>query len=131
MIFRYTILYVDDVPATMDFFARAFGLEQSFLHESGQYGEMLTGQTKLAFSATALMRQLGKNPQPAVAGAPCFELAFETTDVAGAVDRAVAAGAILVQAAEEQPWGQVTAYVNDPNGYLVEICSPVQLPNPG
>lgn len=131
MIFRYTILYVDDVPATMDFFARAFGLEQSFLHESGQYGEMLTGQTKLAFSATALMRQLGKNPQPAVAGAPCFELAFETADVAGAVDRAIAAGANLVQAAEEQPWGQVTAYVNDPNGYLVEICSPVQLPNPG
>jgi uncharacterized glyoxalase superfamily protein PhnB len=92
---------------------------------------MLTGQTKLAFSATALMRQLGKNPQPAVAGSPCFELAFETADVAGAVDRAVAAGATLVQAAEEQPWGQVTAYVNDPNGYLVEICSPVQLPNPG
>lgn len=131
MIFRYTILYVDDVPATMDFFARAFGLEPSFLHESGQYGEMLTGQTKLAFSATALMRQLGKNPQPAVAGAPCFELAFETGDVPAAVGRALAAGATLVQGAEEQPWGQVTAYVNDPNGYLVEICSPVQVPNPG
>jgi lactoylglutathione lyase len=131
MIFRYTILYVDNVAATMDFFTRAFGLERSFLHEGGDYGELLTGDTRLAFAATALMRQSGKNPQPAVAGSPCFELAFETDDVSGAVERAVSAGATLVQTAEEQPWGQTTAYVNDPNGFLIEICSPVQLPSPG
>ena len=50
MIFRYTILYVDDVPATLDFFERAFGLQRGFLHESGDYGELTTGDTKLAFS---------------------------------------------------------------------------------
>jgi hypothetical protein len=27
MKFRYTILYVEDVPATLDFYERAFGLE--------------------------------------------------------------------------------------------------------
>jgi len=131
MFFRYTILYVDDVAGTMDFFTRAFGIEPGFLHESGQYGELRTGETKLAFSATELMRQLGKNPQPPVVRGPCFEIALETEDVAGAVARALAAGAALVQAAEAQPWGQVTAYVTDPNGYLIELCSPIQVPNPG
>ena len=35
MIFRYTILYVDDVSASLDFFERAFGFDRGFLHESG------------------------------------------------------------------------------------------------
>lgn len=131
MIFRYTILYVDDVAASLDFYARALGLEKAFLHESGDYGELTTGATKLAFSSTALMRKLGKSPQPASTGAPTFEIAFETDDVAAAFARAVEAGAVPVQEVRQEPWGQVTAYVGDPNGYLVEICSPVQLPSPG
>lgn len=131
MIFRYTILYVDDVPASLDFYARAFGLEPGFLHDGGDYGELATGETKLAFSSRALMRQLGKSPAAAEAARPVFELAFETEDVAAALDRAVSAGAALVQDAREEPWGQTTSYVSDPDGYLVEICSPVQLPSPG
>ena len=123
MIFRYTILYVDDVSASLDFFERAFGLERAFLHESGDYGEMTTGTTKLAFSSKELMRQLDKNP------ASTFEIAFETDDVAGALQRAVDAGATLIQNARDEPWGQTTSYVSDPNGYLIEICSAVQLPS--
>ncbi|WP_428539304.1 hypothetical protein [Profundibacter sp.] len=60
MIFRYTILYVQDVKATLDFFNAAFGLKTAFLHESGDYGELDTGQTKLAVSSIELMQQLGK-----------------------------------------------------------------------
>ena len=131
MIFRYTILYVDDVEASLAFYARAFGFERRFLHESGDYGELSTGQTKLAFSSTSLMRQLGKSPQPPSLDKPTFEIAFETDDVAGALARALEAGASLVQDARDEPWGQTTAYVGDPDGYLVEICSPVQLPSPG
>ncbi len=131
MHFRYTILYVDDVAASLDFFERAFGLERRFLHESGDYGELATGETRLAFSSTALMRQLDKNPEKPRAGAPVFEIAFETDDVSGALARAVEAGADLIQDARDEPWGQTTSYVNDPNGYLIEICSPVQLPSAG
>lgn len=131
MIFRYTILYVDDVPASLDFYTRAFGLEPGFLHESGDYGELATGGTKLAFSSTALMRQLGKSPAAADAKRPVFEIALETDDVPTALDRAVSAGAKLVQDLREEPWGQTTSYVSSPDGYLVEICSPVQLPSPG
>lgn len=130
MIFRYTILYVDNVAASMDFFVRAFGFEQRFIHESGDYGELSTGETKLAFSSTELMQQLNKNPQAPLPASPTFELAFETDNVAMDLARAIEAGATLVQEARDEPWGQTTSYVSDPNGYLIEICSPVQLPNP-
>ena len=128
---RYTILYVDDVAAAVDFFATAFGLERGFVHDSGDYGELATGATKLAFSSTALMTQLGKHPQAPSITAPTFEIAFETDDVPAAFQRAVDAGATVVQPVRDEPWGQTTSYVSDPNGYLVEICSPVQLPSPG
>lgn len=131
MIFRYTILYVDDVAASLDFYERAFALERAFLHESGDYGELSTGETKLAFSSIALMRQLGKHPGKPDPKAPVFEVAFETTDVRAALEQALAAGASLVQDVRDEPWGQTTSYVSDPDGYLVEICSPVQLPSAG
>lgn len=130
MFFRYTILYVDDVAKTLDFYKKAFGFEKGFLHESGDYGELLSGVTKLAFSSTELMRQLGKNPKRPSASAPTFEIAFETDDVRAALERAVDAGGIMIQDVREEPWGQTTSYVSDPNGYLIEICSPVQLSNP-
>ncbi|MEM9522976.1 MAG: VOC family protein [Pseudomonadota bacterium] len=131
MLFRYTILYVDDVAGALDFYERAFALERGFLHEGGDYGELVTGDTKLAFSSTELMRQLGKNPKRPSVSTPTFEIAFETDDVAAALARAVDTGAKMVQDMREEPWGQTTSYVSDPNGYLIEICSPVQLPSPG
>ncbi len=131
MIFRYTILYVDDVPATLDFFERAFGLQRGFLHESGDYGELTTGDTKLAFSSTTLMKQLEKNPAAPNAKSPTFEIAFETENVKAALDRAIDAGATLVQDVRDEPWGQTTSYVSDPNGYLIEMCSAVTMPDAG
>lgn len=121
----YTILYVADVKQTLAFYAQAFGLEQKFLHESGDYGELDTGATALAFSSHRLMRELGKNPQPPQIDAPCFEIALTTTDVLAAVTRAVAAGATLRQESAQMPWGQTIAYVVDNNGFLVEICTPM------
>lgn len=125
MQFGYTIVYVGDVAATVAFYEAAFGLKRRFIHESGDYAEMETGSTALAFSSLRLMAQLGKNPQPAVAGAPCFEIAFTTPDVQAAVAHAVAAGARLVQAPESMPWGQTVAYVADRNEVLVELCTPM------
>lgn len=130
MIFRYTILYVENVQESMDFFVRAFGFEQKFIHEGGDYGELSTGETKLAFSSTELMRQLDKKPRAPIPSNPTFELAFESDDVVSDLARAINAGATLVQDAREEPWGQTTSFVSDPNGYLIEICSAVQLPNP-
>lgn len=97
------------------------------LHESGDYGELDTGSTKLSFSSLKLMKELGKNPAKAKPNAPSFEIAFETDDVAAALAKAVSVGATLVQDAEEMPWGQTTAYITDNNGFLVEICTPIEI----
>ncbi len=81
MQFAYTILYVADVPATIAFYEQAFGLRRRFLDPEGQFGELDTGSTALAFSSLALMTSLGKSPQPANPAGPCCEVAFTTADV--------------------------------------------------
>lgn len=125
MKFGYTILYVQDVKSSLDFYEKAFGFKTKFLHEGGDFGELDTGATALAFTSRQLMTQLGKNPSAADAKSPCFEIAFTTPDVVAAVAQAVAAGAPLVQAPEHMPWGQTVAYVADLDGFLVEICTPM------
>lgn len=125
MNFAYTILYVEDVARSLAFYQAALGLKLRFRHESGDYGELETGGTRLAFSSRRLMTQLGKRPRPAEAGAPCFEIAFTTEDVAAAMKRALEAGATRIQDPAEMPWGQTTAYVADPDGFLVELCTPM------
>ncbi len=47
----YTIFYVADVRATVAFFGEAFGLEPKFVTDEGDYGELATGATTLAFAA--------------------------------------------------------------------------------
>ncbi len=121
----YTILYVDDVHQTVDFYQRAFGLNAKFVHEAGDYGEMDTGATTLAFCSRALLRGLGKTPGRPDSTAPCFEIAFVTPDVAGAFERALGAGCSPLQVPEVMAWGQTVAYVADANGFAVELCSPM------
>ncbi|MCF8473271.1 MAG: VOC family protein [Emcibacter sp.] len=127
MKFKYSIFYVENVKETIEFYNRAFGFETRFLHESGDFGELDTGETSLSFSSVSLMKQLGKAPGKPEPSAPVFEIAFETNDVEGSLKKAIDAGAILVQGVRQEPWGQTTSYVSDPNGYLVEICSPVKV----
>lgn len=122
---RYTILYVDDVRESVRFYERAFGLKPRFIHESGDYAELDTGPTALAFSARRLMQSLGKKPGHPDPGVPVFEFAFEVEDVAASFSRAVEAGATASQAPRDEAWGQTTAYVLDPDGYLVGLGSPV------
>lgn len=128
MFLRYTIFYVDDVRATLRFYEAALGIAPRFLHESGDFGELETGATRLAFSSRSLMRQLGKETAPPDPRKPVFEIAFETDDVEAALERARNAGATVAQEPRQEAWGQTTAYFTDPNGFLVEICTPVAQP---
>lgn len=125
MKFGYTLIYVDDVEATMNFYKMAFGLELGFLHESKQYGEMISGQTKLGFvhhdtadSHGFKYEKLNYKNLP-----PGLEIGFTTSNVQDAFDRALNAGAEGVSFPSLKPWGQTVSYVRDLNGLLVEICS--------
>jgi len=123
----YLILYVPDVATTTAFYEQAFGLRRRFVHDSGQYAELETGPTALAFVAEALADTHGTNYLPTRPSArpPAVEVGLVSDDVPAAFRAAVEAGCAPVHAPEVKPWGQTVAYVRDPNGFLVELCSPM------
>ncbi len=128
MKFAYTIVYVADVAATLDFFERAFGLQRRFLHESGGYGELETGATTLSFASheVALDSMGGYYVRADHSDVPLgMEVGLACDDVPAAFERAVAAGATAVKAPTVKPWGQTVAYVRGPEGTLVELCTPM------
>ncbi|GAA6143845.1 VOC family protein [Hydrogenophaga sp. 5NK40-0174] len=122
----YTILYVPDVPRAVAFYEAAFGLELAFMHPSCDFATLKTGDTALSFCSRQLLQAQGKLPSAPDADRPCFEIALTTHDVAGALDRAVRAGATLKQSPELMSWGQTVAFVADPDGFWVELCTPVE-----
>lgn len=128
MNFAYTIVYVADVAASLDFWERAFGLQRRFLHESGAYGELDSGATALAFVDHSTARDSVGHDYVVAADSKRplgMEIGLSTADVAAAFDRAVAAGAAPLKAPTVKPWGQTVAYVRCPDGSLVELCTPM------
>lgn len=126
MQFGYTIVYVSDVAASLEFFERAFGLSRRFLHESGGYGELETGATALAFAQHEVAHSnLGRDYLAAGASSNPLgmEIGLVTDDVKAAYERAVEAGAEGLAAPIAKPWGQTVAYVRCPDGTLVELCT--------
>jgi lactoylglutathione lyase len=127
MRFGYTILYVRDVAASVELYERAFGQRRRFVHESGDYAELETGATALAFASHELaesnLPDAYRRPESGTSE-PAFEVCFVTEDVAAAFDRAVREGAEPVTSPQTKPWGQDVAYVRDADGNLIELASP-------
>jgi len=126
--YAYTILYVDDVPQTIEFYTKAFGFEQKFLTPENDYGEIITGTTTLAFANI----QLGKSnftkgfKKSDLKEKPFgIELAFTTTDVDKVIETAINNGALLLEETVTKPWGQKVGYLRDLNGFIIEICTPI------
>lgn len=124
----YTILYVADVEASLSFCERAFGLARGYVHESGAYGELATGDTTLSFAQHDTARgNLGHDYVDAASSKQPLgmEIGLLTDDVEAAYRRAVDAGAAALNPPQRKPWGQTVAYVRCPDGLLVELCTPI------
>jgi lactoylglutathione lyase len=115
--FGYTIFYVASPKDTLKFYEDAFGLETNFYHESG-YGELKTGATK----SFEMAKKNGFESLVSKSGDYPFEIALVTEDV----DGATAAGAKPRSEPQQKPWGQTVGYVEDINGALVELYSPMK-----
>lgn len=128
MDFAYTILYVDDVSTTIDFYQKAFGFQEKFITPEADYGELLTGSTTLAFASSRLAdtnlkkgyQSISKNSEPFG-----VELAFTSESIESDFQRAIAAGAKEYEPLTEKPWGQTVGYLLDINGFLIEVCTPI------
>lgn len=126
--FTYTILYVKDVVKTIEFYEKAFGFQRKFIAPENDYGELNTGATILSFASVALAKKnlpdgfIESKPEGKPFG---IEIGFTTQEVEKVFNKAIEAGAIAVAEAKAKPWGQIVAYVKDPNGFLIEICTPM------
>lgn len=108
MKYGYTIVNVESVGDTLNFYREAFGFETRFLHEAGDYGELSTGETTLAFASHAMGEMnLGGNYVRCDTSEKPFgvELVFVADDVNAAYAKAVAAGATPIKPPNKNPGG--------------------------
>ncbi|MFZ1798337.1 MAG: VOC family protein [Chitinophagaceae bacterium] len=127
--YNYTILYVEDVQAALSFYEKAFGFHIKFITPDNSYGELSTGATTLSFASKTLAKTNLKNGfiESNLKDKPFgIEIGFTTDNVEATVNTAVDAGATIVEYPKTTSWGQVIAYVRDPDGFLIEICTPVE-----
>lgn len=121
----WVIHYVADVRRSVEFYERAFGLKRRS-DEIGEFAEMETGATALAFAAHALIQRMGmEDPSGATPHGSEIALVCPEAAIEAAWQRAVDAGATPLQPLTKRPWGQTVGYVRDLDGFTVEICTPV------
>ncbi|CAC9969609.1 Lactoylglutathione lyase (EC 4.4.1.5) [uncultured Gammaproteobacteria bacterium] len=126
--YGYTIVYVSDVKTVLKFYENSFNLNCRFLHESGDYGELETGSTVLAFASY----ELGKSnlPNGYIAAGESkvplgIEIALVTEEVENTHKSAISNGAVEIKGPEKKPWGQLVSYIRCPSGVLIELCTPI------
>ena len=127
--YAYTILYVNDVKRTLEFYKKSFGFNQKFLSPENDYGELQSGNTTIAFANIELGNSnfkqgfIESQPNEKPFG---IELAFTTPEVEKVMANAIENGAALLEASVTKPWGQQVGYLRDLNGFIIEICSPIE-----
>ncbi len=129
MEFRYTILYVEDVLKTVEFYEKAFGFTRKFITPEKDYGELETGETTISFALNSLgetnfksgFEKIKKSSKPFG-----VELAFTTENIEKDFSKALELGATEYESLKEKPWEQKVGYVLDNNGFLIEICTPIK-----
>ncbi|WP_107038754.1 VOC family protein [Brumimicrobium mesophilum] len=129
MKYAYTITYVQNVAETVEFYEKAFGFKRKFITPENDYGELITGETTISFASVELgnsnlksgFKHISKSEKPFG-----VEMAFTSEDIETDFQQAIEAGATQYESLTEKPWGQKVGYVLDNNGFLIEICSPME-----
>ena len=128
MKFGYTIIYVADVQATIQFYEEAFGFTTRFIHGEGDYAELETGETTLAFASLELAQSnfpSGYTKLTDLDHPPGIEIALVTHNIEQTVVKATKAGAMMILEPTVKPWGQTVAFLRAPDGSVIELCTPM------
>lgn len=129
MIYGYTIVYVSDVPSSLEFYETAFGFPRKMMTPEEDYGELISGKTTIAFASHQLGDSNFSNgfTKSVSLNKPIgIELVFISNQINEDFQKALDAGAELLEPISHKPWGQSVGYLKDPNGVIIEICTPVQ-----
>jgi lactoylglutathione lyase len=120
-------LLVSDIPASIRFWRDIMRLHMTFGDETMGYAYFETDSagvellTRAGFTAA-----LGETASTATPEGHPAVLVFRVDDVDSAYADLVERGASAVAAPQDRPaWGARSAHLSDPDGYLVEIYSPL------
>lgn len=129
MKYAYTILYVENVAETIEFYEKAFGFNRKFLTPENDYGELISGETTIAFASIELGNSNFKNGFEKISKSKKpfgVELAFTTENIEKDFQNAIHFGVTEFEPVTKKPWGQKVGYLRDNNGFLIEICTPMK-----
>ncbi|RAL21455.1 VOC family protein [Thermoflavimicrobium daqui] len=122
MSMRYIILYVKDVEKSKEFYRDCLGLP--IRGEHGTYIELRTGATILALNSRKSVQELtGLQVSSSHSLSQTFEVGFVVEDVKAVIEDLRSQGVPILMEPVMKPWGQTVAYVADPDGHFIEICS--------
>lgn len=119
---RYIILYVNDSQKSITFYKDVLGLPMRAQHDT--YVEFDTGATILALNTKESVREItGLDIQEHERSSQTFELGFVVEDVQAVIEKLRQQHVQIVVEPVQKPWGQTVAYIADPDGHYIEICS--------
>jgi uncharacterized protein YbaP (TraB family)/uncharacterized glyoxalase superfamily protein PhnB len=118
-------LNVHDADAALAFYQKAFGFEPGTLMRDDK-GKLTHGELKYHDAVIMLGPEDARRPSPATGKftAPSH-LYLYVDDVDAMTARAKKAGAEIVDAPADQFWGERTALLRDPDGYLWMFATPI------
>ncbi|MEC1177599.1 VOC family protein [Metasolibacillus meyeri] len=122
---KYVILYVNDFEKTLHFYQHILGLPVKM--QQGTYVEFDTGATTLSINTRGSVREeIGLDVPEALSASQTFEIGFVVEDVAATIETLRVQGVTVVKEPVMKPWGQTVAYVADPDGHYIEICTVIE-----
>jgi lactoylglutathione lyase len=122
---KYVILYVNDFEKTMNFYNEILGLPVKMQQDT--YVEFDTGAVTLSINTRKSVKELiGLDVPEGPASTQTFEVGFVVEDVAATIEIFRQQGVPIIKEPVTKPWGQTVAYVSDPDGHYIEICTSVE-----
>lgn len=123
---RYVVRFPSDVDRSLRFYRDALGLEVEHRDE-GYAALRVEGPVILALMDRGRLPELlpEEHCRPPEAGRHRGELAFLVEDADAAHERLTEQGVEFLAPPADRPWGERTAYLTDPDGYLVEIAEKI------
>jgi catechol 2,3-dioxygenase-like lactoylglutathione lyase family enzyme len=117
-------LFVDDLAAARDWYARAFGLPEHYADDVScvfLFGDTMINLLQIS-EAPELIAPAAVGDRDAGARA---QYTVEVEDVDAAVATLRGAGVELLNGPVDRPWGVRTAAYADPAGHIWEVAAPI------
>ena len=125
MKFGSIVLFVENVRSIMEFYKKAFNMEEAMYDPSFDFGilKMEGGSIGIASNHSGKIMMPGKFPASKNGHPDGVEIAFFSNDVSRDYQQAIDAGAESLTEPRKMEWGQTVAYVRSIEGTIIGICS--------